>query len=345
MKNRNPQSKMKIGLIGYGYWGPNFARIINESNDCCLKYCCDVDEAALQRIRLKYSHIIASNDYRDILKDDTIDAVIIVSPTKTHYAIAKDCLLAKKHVLVEKPITQTIEEAQDLIRLAKENGAVLMVGHVFLFNPAVRFIEKTIDEGQLGRLRHLHFQRRSLGPIRKDVNVLWDLAPHDISMALRFIKKPAVSVIASGEVFLQENIHDVVSLSIKFCDSIMVNMIFSWIDPVKIRDVAIVGDKKMILFDDVNQTEKIRIFNKNANIIRDTCDVSFGEYQISLHSGDVFIPSIVNKEPLKEELNHFLECIRDLKKPLTDGENGLEVVKILCAVQESLENNSKLVKI
>ncbi len=336
---------LNIGLIGYGYWGPNFARIINESHDCHLKYCCDVDEAALGRIRLKYPHVIASKDYHDILKDGDIDAVIVVSPTRTHYAIAKECLLAKKHVLVEKPLTQTVEEAQELIDLAKLHKLVLMVGHVFLFNPAVRYIEKMIEDGELGQLRHLHFQRRSLGPIRKDVNVLWDLAPHDISMALRFIKRPPVSVIASGEVFLQDNIHDVVSLSIKFPDSIMVNMIFSWIDPVKIRDVAIVGDKKMVLFDDVNQTEKIRIFNKNANIIRDTRDVSFGEYQISLHSGDVFIPSISNKEPLKEELNHFLSCIQGLKKPLTDGENGLEVVKVLCAVQSSLENHSKMVRI
>lgn len=334
-----------LGIIGYGYWGPNFARIIAESGTCVLKYCADLDEKSLARAQKKHPALVTTKDYRDILGDPDVDAVIIVTPTKTHYAIAKECLMSQKHVLVEKPICTTPDQAEELIALAAKKKVKLMVGHVFLFNPAVRLIKDCIDRGQIGKMRHIHFQRRNLGPIRKDVNVLWDLAPHDISMALHFIGKSPLSVTASGESFLQKDVDDVVSVSMKFPERIMVNMIFSWIDPVKIRDVAIVGDNKMIHFDDVAPSEKVRIYNKNADIIRDTQDVSFGEYQISLHSGDVVIPAIENKEPLKEELNHFLDAITHDKTPLCDGKNGLDVVRILFAIQQSLDRNSAPVKV
>jgi predicted dehydrogenase len=337
--------KIKLGLIGYGYWGPNFARVISESANSVLKYCADTDEKSLQRAKKKYPSLIATKDCRDILADDEIEAVIIVTPTKTHYQVAKQCILAKKHVFIEKPLCHNVREAEDLISLAKKNKVKLMVGHVFLFNSAVKFIKDQIDKGHIGHLRHLHFQRRNLGPIRQDVNVLWDLAPHDISMALYFIGRQPVSVIASGESFLQKGIHDVVSASLKFPHNIMVNMIFSWIDPVKIRDIAIVGENKMILFDDVAQSDKVKIFNKNANIIKNTLDVSFGEYQISLHSGDILVPEIDNKEPLREEFNHFLDCVTNNRKPFTDGENGLDVVRIISAIQQSLDHNSILVKL
>jgi predicted dehydrogenase len=174
---------------------------------------------------------------------------------------------------------------------------------------------------------------------------MWDLAPHDISMLLYFIKEKPLSVIATGESYLQKGIQDVVSANIKFENKIMANLILSWIDPIKIRDITIVGSKKMLLFDDVHPTEKIRIFNKNARVIENTRGVTFGQYQISLHAGDIHIPSIENKEPLKEELNHFIECIQKNKKPLNDGENGLQVVTILEAMQKSLENNAKEIKV
>ena len=338
--------KLKIGLIGYGYWGPNFARVITEADNCELKYCIDKDEKCLEKAKSKYPSVIASGDYSDLLKDKEIEAVVLATPTKTHYKIAKECILAKKHVFVEKPLSYSVEEAQELINLAEENKITLMVGHVFLFNPAVKYIKEAIDQGEIGQLRHLHFQRRNLGPIRKDVNVLWDLAPHDISMALYFIGARPHSAIASGESFLQEGIYDVVSVSLKFPGNIMVNMILSWIDPVKIRDIAIVGDKKMIVFDDVSSTDKVKIFNKNVSVIKDTQDVSFGQYQILLHAGDdVLTPAIPSAEPLKEEFLHFIDCIINNKSPFTDGTNGLEVVEVLSAIQGSLDNDSKLVTI
>lgn len=338
-------AKIKVGLIGYGYWGPNIARLIDESDRVELSYCADLLDNSLNQIKQKYPHAVTTKNYKDILEDKSVLAVLIVTPTKSHYKIAKDCLLAKKHVFIEKPLTYSVKEAQELVKIASENNVLLSVGHVFLFNPAVRYIKKIIEKGDLGTIRHFHFQRRNLGPIRKDVNVLYDLAPHDISMLLYFINQKPKSVIATGESYLQEGIQDVVSASIKFEDKIMANIILSWIDPIKIRDITIVGSKKMLLFDDVNPSEKIKIFDKNANVIEETRGVTFGEYQIALHSGDVYIPAIENKEPLKEEINHFIDCIIEKKKPLNDGKNGLQVVRILEALQNSLDNGSQEIKI
>lgn len=333
--------KIHVGLIGYGYWGPNIARVLEEIPNAELVYCADLLECSLQQVKDKYPNITITQNYKTILNDKKIDAVFIVTPTKTHFQIAKDALLAQKHVFVEKPITSNTKQCKELIRLAKKNNLILAVGHVFLFNPAVNYIKKEIDKGNLGTIRYLHFQRRNLGPVRKDVNVLWDLAPHDISMLLHFIKQKPVSVLAIGQSFLQNNVEDVVSATIKFKNKIMANFTYSWIDPIKIRDITIVGDKKMLLFNDVNVGEKIKIFDRNARIIEETRDVSFGEYQIALHSGDIYIPSIETKEPLKEELSSFLNCILQHKKPVNDGENGLEVIKIIEALQKSLDTNSK----
>ena len=344
--NFNPTDKKEIinfGLIGYGYWGPNFARDLNEAQNANLKYCADLSDNNLNKIKQKYPQVITTNNYQAILNDPTIDAIVVATPTKTHYQIVKDALLAKKHVFVEKPMCYKIEEAEELVTLAQTNRVKLMVGHIFLFNPAVNYIKKIIDDGEIGKLRHLHFQRRNLGPIRQDINVMWDLAPHDISMALHFIGKMPISVVAIGETFLQNgqrSMHDVVSVSLKFPDNIMANMIFSWIDPIKIRDLTIVGDQKMILFDDVHQSEKVKIFNKNVNVLENTRDVTFGEYQININTGGITIPSISPKEPLKEEISHFIDCIINNKTPITDGENGLAVVKVLAIIQKSLDNNS-----
>ena len=332
-----------FGLIGYGYWGPNFARTLNELADVELRYCADLIDDSLTRVKANYPAITTTKNYFELLNDSDIDGVFIVTPTKTHYKIAKDALEAGKHVFVEKPLTYSVQESEELVKLAKKNKVNLMVGHTFLYNSAVHYIKDLIDRGEVGELRHLEFQRRNLGPIRKDVNVLWDLAPHDISMMLYWIKAKPISASATGEVYLQEGRHDVVNATIKFENNIMVNILLSWIDPVKIRDVTIVGEKKMILFDDVHISEKIKIFDKNANVMKNTKDVGFGEYQIAIHSGDIHIPAIEMKEPLKEEIAHFIDCIRTNKSPRTDGKQGLNVVKILAALEKSLNNDSMVV--
>ncbi len=337
--------KIKVALIGYGYWGPNIARILNESSTAELTYCADLIESSLSQVKQKYPQVKTTKDYHGILNDKKIKAVFIVTPTKSHYKIAKDFLEAKKSVFVEKPLTFTSQEARELILLAKNNKVILAVGHVFLFNPAVKFIKKAINDGELGTIRYIHLQRRNLGQIRRDVNVLWDLAPHDISMLLYFIKQKPLSVLATGQSYLQNGLQEIVSATVTFEDKIMASLILSWIDPLKIRNITIVGSKKMLLFDDVQPAEKIKIFDKNINIIENTRDVSYGQYQISLHSGDIYIPAIENKEPLKEEVEHFLMCIKENKKPLNDGDNGLQVVRLLEALQESLDKNAKVINL
>lgn len=336
---------VKVGLIGYGYWGPNLARVIYESSDSELVYCADLLDESLKDIKQKYPEVKTTKNYQDILYDVSVDAVFVVTPTKTHFKIAKDALLAEKHVFVEKPLAYSSKECRQLIKIAEKKDLKLMVGHLFLFNPSVIYIKTLLQKKGLGEIRHLHFQRRSLGPIRKDVNVLWDLAPHDFSMLLYFINEKPISVIASGECYLQKGVEDIVNISIKFENNIISNFILSWIDPIKIRDITVVGSKKMILFDDVQLSEKIKIFDKNANVIKDTRAVTFGEFQIALHWGDIYIPRIINKEPLKEELNHFISCIRENKNPVTDGKNGLEVVRLLEASQKSLHNHSQVIKL
>lgn len=336
---------VRVGLIGYGYWGPNLARIIHESSDSKLIYCADLLDESLKDVKRKYPEVKTTKNYQNILNDSSVDAVFVVTPTKTHFKIAKESLLAKKHVFVEKPLAYSSKQCQELIKIAKKKNVKLMAGHLFLFNSSVVYIKSLLQKGTLGKIRHLHFQRRSLGPIRKDVNVLWDLAPHDFSMLLYFIDVKPISVVTSGACYLQKGIEDVVNVSIKFENNIISNFTLSWIDPIKIRDITIVGSKKMILFDDVQISEKIKIFDKNANVIKDTRAVTFGEFQIAIQRGDIFIPDIVNKEPLKEELNHFIYCIKENKNPITDGKNGLKVVKLLEAAQESLRSHSRVVKI
>lgn len=335
---------MKTGLIGYGYWGPNFARIINELDDINLEYCADLSNASLENVKNKYPKIKVTNDYNDILNDKDIKAVFIVTPVNTHYKIAKDSLKAGKHVFLEKPLTASLAEAKELVDFSKEKKLKLMVGHVFLYNSAVNYIKGVIDAGKIGKLRYLQFQRRNLGVIRNDVNVLWDLAPHDISMMLYWIKEKPLSVFASGEAYLHKERQEVVSAVIKFENDIFVNMILSWLDPIKIRETTIVGEKKMILFDDVEQSEKVKIFDKNINIIKNTHDVGFKQFQIAVHSGNISVPSISQNEPLKDEIKHFINCIKYNRTPLTSGEEGVQVVAILEALSISLQKG-KIIKL
>lgn len=333
----------KVALIGYGYWGPNIARIISELERLEFKYCIDLSEETLQKAKVRYPLVNISKNYHEVLNDNEIDAVFIVTPTKTHYAIIKDCLLAGKHVFVEKPLTYSVHQAEELIKIAREKNLVLMVGHVFLFNPAVKKIKEYINNGEIGNIRYFNFQRRNLGPIRQDINVMWDLLPHDISMLLYFLdnQKPT-SIQASGSVFLQPGIHDVVFINVKFSNEVIANFVLSWLDPIKIRDITIVGDNKMIFFDDVMPSEKVKVFDRNVDILKKTQD-SFENWIINLKSGDVYIPQIENKEPLKEEVIHFIECINNNKQPKTGGINGLNVVRVIEAAQRSLDNNSKLI--
>lgn len=326
---------MKTAIIGCGYWGPNYVRIFNEIDDSNLLYIADVDHKKLAKV-VKNSDIKITKNYEKILEDDEVEAVVISTPSSTHYKIAKDCILKDKHVLVEKPLTLSSKESKELIELAESRKKLLMVGHTFIFNPAVQKLKEYIKNGTLGEIHYLSFVRTGLGPVRKDVNAMWDLAPHDISILNYLLESTPSKVSARGEWYIQQGIEDVVFLNLKFENKILANIHASWLNPQKVRQVTVVGSKKMAVFDDVSQTEKLVLFDKGVQ--KEYTYASYGEFQLKLRSGDILIPDIKMTEPLKNECIHFIECIKNNKKPITDGRSGLEVVRILEMAQESLKN-------
>lgn len=325
--------QINIGVIGLGYWGPNLARTFFELDESFLHMCADVDESQLEKIKAQYPTVNTTTNIDEVLKNPEIDAVIIAASAVTHYELAKKTLLAGKHAFVEKPLALRAVEAEELVSLAKKTGKVLMVGHLLEYHPGVRAIKSYIDRGEIGEVSYLYAQRLNLGKIRKDENCLWSLAPHDIAVILYLLGKEPKSVVAVGECYLQKCIEDVVFLTLRFPKQIMANIHISWLDPHKVRKLTIVGTKKMIVFDDMESMEKIRIYDKGVgppHYYR-----SYGE-DLTLRFGDISIPHIEMAEPLRLECFHFLDCVRNGKKPLSSGEDGLRVVKILEAAQKSM---------
>lgn len=310
---------MKIGIIGVGYWGKNYARIFNELGH--QLYCCDIDKT--KRIKgYKFT-----TDYKQL----EVDAVVVSTPPATHYEITKYCLEAGKDVLVEKPITLNAKEAEELVQIAKEEEKILMVGHTFIYNPAVQ----KLKDYDVGDICYLYSERTGLGLIRNDVNSMWDLAPHDISIFLYLLDAMPTEVFAVGHSYLQNDIEDVVFITLKFPNNILANIHVSWLDPYKIRRTTVVGTKKMVVFDDINKLETLKIFDKGVDRTRKVY-ADYGEFQLSVRDGDVSIPKIEMTEPLKNQCKHFIDCVINRKKPLTDGENGLNVVRILEKAEQKL---------
>ncbi len=331
---------VNMAIIGCGYWGSNFVRLAKNSKKCKLSWCSDTLESNLENL---IGESQTTTDYRDLLKDKNVEAVVIATPSETHYKIAMDCLNAGKDVLVEKPITTKGSEALELLKIAEKNKLILMVGHVFEFNPTVRKLKELMEKNELGEIFYINTARTGLGPIRKDVNALWDLATHDISILFYLLKEKPRDVVSRGECYVQKGIEDVVFLTIEFEKKILANLQVSWLDPYKTRKLTVVGSKKMAGFDDLNAVEPLRIFDKGVSYERK--DASFGEFKILLRDGDILSPKIPATEPLKEEFNHFLECIEKRQKPLCDGYDGYRVVKVLEAADESLRNESKKTRI
>lgn len=328
---------INIGIIGVGYWGPNYVRIFNELQESNIYVCCDIDSKRLELVRMINSTIKITNNYTELLTDPQVDAVVVSTPASLHYRITKECLEAGKDVLVEKPMTLNTKEAEELIDIAKGAGKILMVGHTFEFNPGIQNIKEYMDRGDLGDIYYLHFSRTGLGPIRKDVNAMWDLAPHDISILLYLLNEMPVEVSATGQWYIQKGIEDVVFMYLKFPNNVIASVHTSWIDPYKIRKTTIVGSKKMLVFDDTENLERIKIFDKG---VQTTGNVdSYGEFRLQLREGDIHIPRVEGGEPLKNEVSHFLKCVIDREVPRTDGKSGLRVVKVLDAAQKSLKNN------
>lgn len=333
------QEKPRVAVIGSGSWGFNHVRTFFNLPTCDLVGVSDLSEKNLKRVKGQFPEVITTQNFTDFTNSDDIDAVIIPSSAEAHYEIAKDALEHGKHCLVEKPITLDIDEAQELVDLANEKDLVLMVGHLLLYHGAVDYLKKMVDEKEIGDMLYLYSQRVNLGKVRSNENALWSFAPHDISIMLYLIDSKPVRVSATGQSFLQKknNIHDVVFFTIYFENGTIATGQVSWLDPHKIRKFTIVGSEKMVTFDDMEVREKIRIYDKGV----DASDVSYDSFaeSLSIHDGDISIPKITLTEPLKREDGHFIDCIINKKKPLTDGQNGLDVLKVLVAAQTSLENH------
>jgi len=326
---------IRVGVIGYGYWGPNLVRNFVEIPTSTVVAVADLDQERLDHAQLCYPQVVVTKDYRDLFRLD-LDSIVIATPPATHFRLAKDALLHGLHVLVEKPLTLDSREAQELIDLAEEHDCSLMVSHTFVYNPAVRALKEIVDSGEIGRVHYVDTVRVSLGLFQRDLNVLWDLAPHDISILLYIFGCNPTSVSARGIACVQDSIEDVAYLTLLFPNDVLAHIHLSWLDPCKVRRITVVGSKKMVVYDDVQSLEKLKIYDKGVQDPPHTN--TFGDFQFAYRYGDINIPHLRYSEPLRVECNHYLECILAGKRPQTDGHDGLKVLRIIEAAQRSLRN-------
>lgn len=323
-----------VGVVGCGYWGPNLIRNLRQNPECRLKILCDTSEQRLNHMRRLHPEVAVTTRFEEILADPEIDAVVIATPVRFHYDMAKACLSVGKHAFIEKPMARTVAESEELVALAERQGLILMVGHTFLFSPAVRRMKEVIDAGDIGDVQYISARRLNLGLFQKDINVAWDLAPHDISILLHLLDESPVSVSCQGSSHVTRGVEDVTMMYLSFRRNRCAFIQNSWLDPKKVRQMTVVGSKRMIVYDDTEPLEKLKIYDARVEVPPhyDT----FAEFTYSYHYGDAYVPYIKQDEPLKLECQHFLDCIRDEAVPLTNGRLGLEVVRILEAAGDSL---------
>lgn len=333
---------INIGVIGCGYWGPNLIRNFHEVSDAAVAACCDVNPDRLKYIGKRYPHLKLYSNIDDVIKNKEIDAVNIATPMSTHYHIAKDAILNGKHVLVEKPITRTSEEAKELIELAAKHKKVLMVGHTFEYTGSVNMMKEIITNNGIGKVYYFDSSRVNLGLYQKDINVVWDLAPHDISIMFYLLGELPVSVSVFGQSFVTKH-EDVAYISLRFTDNKIAHLHVSWLAPVKFRRIVIGGSEKMIVYDDVENIEKVKIFDKGVSLKGPTHGIF--ERQLIYRTGDVVSPKIDTTEPLKVECEHFIRCIKNNATPRSDGMSGFRVVKVLEAAQKSLKMRGKSIDV
>jgi predicted dehydrogenase len=321
-----------LACVGAGNWGRNLVRVFAGLPDVRLKTICDASQDIRSGMGSQYPGTHVESDYSAVLADVEIEAVVLAVPAMHHFETARQALEAGKHVYVEKPIALSYDHAKQLTELAEGRGLVLMVGHLMEYHPALRLLRKLVDDGELGDILYLYSERVNLGVVRKDENALWSLAPHDISMILHLVDGEPESVSARGASYLQDGIEDVVFANLRFADGKMAQVQVSWLDPHKVRKLTVVGTKKMAVFDDMESAEKVRIYDKAAE---KQGYESYGE-SITLRFGDIVIPHMSPSEPLKLECQHFVECVQSGDTPVSDGRDGMRVVRVLEAAQRSL---------
>jgi len=340
---KNMGNDLNIGVVGCGYWGPNLIRNFSLLPRCCVKTVCDIEVNRLAHIKKLYPSVATTTKVDDLINDKEIDAIVVATPICLHYKIGIMSLQAGKHTFIEKPMASSSAECKELIALAAEKNLTLMVGHTFLYSNPVRKIKEILDSGEIGEVQYIYSRRLNLGLFQKDINVAWDLASHDISIILYLTGKMPVSVNCQGKGHVNKGIEDVTNISLSFKNGGFGIIHSSWLDPNKVREMAIVGTRKMIVYDDIKTLEKIKIFDKRVEI--PPYYNTYAEFHFSYHYGDAHIPYLEQIEPLRVQSQHFLDCIQNGRTPITSGLNGVRVVQVLEAASRSLKNGGAMVEI
>lgn len=334
------KERVSVAVVGYGYWGPNLLRNFAQLSETCdLVLCCDQNPERLAKAKRLYPDLQTSTSFQEVLDRKDIDAVAIATPARTHAKLVREALQHDKHVMVEKPLAMTTAESVELTELAEQRNRTLMVGHTFLYNPALLKVKELCTPDYLGDLFYLYSHRVNLGIVQSDINALWSIAPHDVSIALYLVGDLPVQVTAQGASYLSAGIEDVVFLTMTFPNGVVGHIHVSWIDPSKTRKLTVVGSKKMITYDDLADEGKVKVYDKAVSKVKGQDNPSYGEFHYRLHSGDILAPRVQMSEPLANECGHFIDCVLNGCAPVTDGHNGVEVVSVLEAAQRSLENN------
>jgi len=335
--------EITVAVIGAGHWGPNLIRNFDNPPSSRVRIVVDTDAARLEQVRTRFPHVDVTDKVEAVWSDPAIQAVVIATPTSTHYPLVKAALSAGKHVLVEKPITTKTETAEELTALAARSGLVMLVGHVFIFNQAVQRVRKYIESGDLGRIFYISMVRTNLGPIRMDVNASWDLMSHDVSIVNYWLNSQPEAVSALGGTWINPGIEDAVFTTMRYPGNVLVNVHASWLNPRKARDITVAGEKRMLSFDDMNLNEPVRIYDKQVTdrTTKPAFIDSFASFRASVREGDITIPKISSGEPLRAECEHFLECVRGGKSPVVGGREATAVVRTLEAIDRSMRDGGR----
>ena len=333
--NGGPAGPVSVGVVGLGYWGPNLARNFASLPGAELRWCCDADDDVRARLRARHPGTRFTAELDDLLSDPTLDAIVLATPVVTHATLAVRVLDAGKHCFVEKPLAQSVADAERAVEAAAAAGCVLMVGHLLEYHPGVIKLKELIDEGELGRVLYIYGNRLNLGKLRADENALWSLGAHDVSVLLRLAGEEPEEVQARGESYMREGVEDVVFCFLRFPSGLAAHLHLSWLDPHKERRFTVVGEQRMATFDDMALEGKITVYDKGF----DQHTESYGEY--ITRSGDIWSPRLSNEEPLRTECAHFVDAIRNGTTPVSDGASGLRVVRVLEALQRSLDESRR----
>lgn len=330
--------RIKIAVIGLGYWGPNLIRNFLKIPDVDIEICCDISEKNIEKFNLSFPFLKTTKNIEDVLKNPLIEFIAIATPLSTHFLLAKQALLANKHVMVEKPMTSSSNQAKEIIALAKQKNRLLMVGHTFVYTEAVKTIKEIIAKKKLGKLYYYDSTRINLGLFKSDMNVIWDLAPHDLSILQFIFPGKPLSVRAFGSSFIHKRHAEVANIFIQYEKNITAHIHLSWLSPVKIRNILIAGSKRMIVYNDIEPSEKIRIYDKGIKI----SPSKITPFSPAYRSGNVTIPHLEQNEALYNELQHFVNCIKEKKQPITNGYSGLEVIKLLEYIELALQTKKEV---